>query len=74
MEEECNKCGQTHNQDDLFTFKIEEGELEWFFCSIECAMIYDDEVLNEINKKKAEKLKEYLKGQKLRLDHPKFKL
>lgn len=78
MEEKCNKCGKVHDQEELFTYKIEETyegeEYQWFFCTIECAMTYSDELLKEINDKKAEKLKTYLEGQKLRLDHPKFKL
>jgi hypothetical protein len=79
MEEKCCNCGKMHKQDGFPAWKnkeLFEGKTyEWAFCSIECTLGYKgDEILEEINDKKAEKLKTYLEGQKLRLDHPKFKL
>ncbi len=79
MMEKCCNCGELHKQDGFPAWKNEEvfegKEYTWYYCSIECTMGYKgDEILDKINTKKKERISNFLEGQKMRLDHPKFKI
>ena len=71
MEEKCCHCGKLHNQEELFAMKIED---KWSVCSLACGMDFQCGELDIIRHKKMVKLKTYLEGQKMRLDHPKFRI
>jgi len=72
---------ETYEEDGYLSLTnkvIFEGkEYFWNYCSIECVYKYDssnDEILKKINEIRRNKLQNFLKGQKIRLDHPKFKI
>jgi len=79
MEKKCCNCGKLYEEGKVLNMKVEkvfEGkEYTWEYCSLECVMNYKgDEILDKINSKQKERLSNFLEGQKIRLDHPKFKL